>query len=68
MKAFVTPLLGPQPTLFNEQFVVKGPKTGGLAWHQDSGYVGFDHVPYLSGLPWMIPHWTTALFICCHAI
>ena len=49
MKAFVTPLLGPQPTLFNEQFVVKGPKTGAaFAWHQDSGYVGFDHAPYLS--------------------
>ena len=49
MKAFVAPLLSAQPHLFNEQFVVKGPKTGAaFAWHQDSGYVGFNHAPYLS--------------------
>jgi len=49
MKTFVASLLGPNPHLFNEQFVVKGPKTGAaFAWHQDSGYVGFEHAPYLS--------------------
>ena len=41
--------LGTAPLLFNEQFVVKGPRTGApFAWHQDGGYVGFDHAPYLS--------------------
>lgn len=35
--------------LFNEQFVVKGPKTGAaFAWHQDGAYVGFDHKNYLT--------------------
>ena len=42
-------LLGTEPLLFVEQFVVKGPETGAaFAWHQDSGYVGFDHRPYLT--------------------
>lgn len=41
--------LGPDPVLFNEQFVVKGAGKGAsFAWHQDSAYVGFDHPPYLS--------------------
>lgn len=41
-------LTGP-PHLFVEQFVVKGPRTGAsFAWHQDGGYVGFAHPPYLS--------------------
>lgn len=49
MRDFLTPFLGPRPHLFNEQFVVKGPRTGAaFGWHQDSGYVGFDHAPYLS--------------------
>lgn len=40
---------GHAPHLFVEQFVVKGPTTGaGFAWHQDSGYVGFEHDPYMS--------------------
>lgn len=42
-------VLGSECYLFNEQFVVKGPKTGAsFAWHQDSAYVGFDHKPYIS--------------------
>jgi len=42
-------ILGSECFLFNEHFVVKGPRTGaGFAWHQDSAYVGFDHAPYLS--------------------
>ncbi|NNE96203.1 MAG: phytanoyl-CoA dioxygenase family protein [Acidimicrobiales bacterium] len=47
--ALAKALLGAEPYLFVEQFVVKGPKTGAnFAWHQDSGYVGFEHLPYLS--------------------
>lgn len=42
-------VVGRECYLFNEQFVVKGPKTGAsFAWHQDSAYVGFDHKPYVS--------------------
>lgn len=42
-------LLGTQPFLFVEQFVVKSAETGAsFAWHQDSGYVGFSHSPYLT--------------------
>ncbi|MGI9401064.1 MAG: phytanoyl-CoA dioxygenase family protein [Rhizobiaceae bacterium] len=49
MKDLVSPFIGNSPHLFNEQFVVKGPKTGSaFGWHQDGGYVGFDHRPYLS--------------------
>lgn len=49
MRVFLVPFLGATPHLFNEQFVVKGPKTGAaFGWHQDGGYVGFDHRPYIS--------------------
>ncbi len=49
MKGFVSRFVGETPYLFNEQFVVKGPKTGAaFAWHQDGGYVGFDHKTYLT--------------------
>lgn len=49
MRALVQNFVGNTPYLFNEQFVVKGPRTGAaFGWHQDSGYVGFDHAPYLS--------------------
>ncbi len=49
MKAFLLPFIGKTPHLFNEQFVVKGPKTGSaFGWHQDGGYVGFEHNPYIS--------------------
>ena len=42
-------LLGTEPYLFNEQFVVKGAGKGAsFAWHQDSAYVGFAHKPYLT--------------------
>lgn len=38
-----------EPYLFNEQFVIKGPRTGAsFAWHQDGAYVPFAHRPYLS--------------------
>ena len=42
-------LLGDTPHLFNEQFVIKGARTGAnFAWHQDGAYVGFAHRPYLT--------------------
>lgn len=42
-------ILGENAQLFYEQFVVKGAEKGtAFGWHQDSGYVGFDHTPYLS--------------------
>lgn len=41
--------LGRSAMLFNEQFVVKGAGKGAsFAWHQDSAYVGFEHLPYVS--------------------
>lgn len=49
MRARVTGLIGEKAYLFNEQFVVKGADTGAsFAWHQDGGYVGFNHKPYLT--------------------
>ncbi|MEJ6390588.1 phytanoyl-CoA dioxygenase family protein [Gymnodinialimonas ulvae] len=45
----VTQIALGEPHLFNEQFVVKGPRTGAsFAWHQDGAYVPFSHRPYLS--------------------
>lgn len=41
--------LGDTAYLFWEQFVVKCAEVGmAFQWHQDSGYVGHDHRPYLS--------------------
>jgi ectoine hydroxylase-related dioxygenase (phytanoyl-CoA dioxygenase family) len=41
--------LGPDAYLFNEQYVVKAAEKGmKFAWHQDSGYIGHPHRPYLS--------------------
>ncbi len=49
MRDFIATFLGPAVYLFNEQFVVKGPKSGAaFGWHQDSYYVGFNHQPYLT--------------------
>ena len=49
MKRLAAAFVGERPHLFNEQFVVKGPKTGAsFAWHQDSAYVGFAHEPYVT--------------------
>ncbi len=48
-KRLASTFIGNTPHLFNEQFVVKGPRTGAsFAWHQDSAYVGFDHKPYVT--------------------
>lgn len=42
-------VLGPNVQLFLDQFVVKGPEVGmKFGWHQDGGYIGFPHRPYLS--------------------
>ena len=41
--------LGDDVYLFHEQYVVKAAEKGGkFSWHQDSGYVGHDHKPYLT--------------------
>lgn len=41
--------LGDEVLLFNDQYVVKGPDRGTtFSWHQDSGYVGYPHPPYLT--------------------
>lgn len=41
--------LGDEAYLFHEQYVVKAAEVGlKFAWHQDSGYIGHHHKPYLS--------------------
>jgi ectoine hydroxylase-related dioxygenase (phytanoyl-CoA dioxygenase family) len=41
--------IGPEAFLFYEQYVIKCADKGmKFSWHQDSGYVGFDHTPYLT--------------------
>jgi len=41
--------LGNTVYLFNEQFVVKAAERGmRFGWHQDSGFVGYPHAPYLT--------------------
>ncbi len=42
-------LIGDNVYLFHEQFVVKSADRGmKFSWHQDSGYIGHDHTPYLT--------------------
>jgi ectoine hydroxylase-related dioxygenase (phytanoyl-CoA dioxygenase family) len=41
--------LGDAVYLFNEQYVVKAAERGmRFAWHQDSGFIGYPHRPYLT--------------------
>lgn len=41
--------LGENAFLFSDQYVVKGAERGmKFGWHQDSGYVGYPHPPYLT--------------------
>jgi ectoine hydroxylase-related dioxygenase (phytanoyl-CoA dioxygenase family) len=41
--------IGPNAYLFHEQYVIKAAEVGmKFAWHQDSGYVGVSHKPYLT--------------------
>ncbi len=49
IKSICKSILGDNVYLFNEQVVNKESKTESkFAWHQDSGYVGYDHKTYLS--------------------
>jgi ectoine hydroxylase-related dioxygenase (phytanoyl-CoA dioxygenase family) len=42
-------VLGDTVYLFNEQYVVKAAERGmRFAWHQDSGFIGYEHPPYLT--------------------
>ena len=42
-------VIGPEATLFLDQFVVKAGEKGlPFSWHQDSGYLPFDHDPYIT--------------------
>ena len=41
--------LGETVYLFNEQYVVKAAERGmNFGWHQDSGFIDYPHVPYLT--------------------
>ena len=49
MASICRAFLGDQVYLFNDQYVVKGAEGGThFGWHQDSGYVGYPHPPYLT--------------------
>ncbi|WP_370479460.1 phytanoyl-CoA dioxygenase family protein [Tamlana flava] len=49
MEEITRKVLGEEVYLFLEQFVVKAADKGmTFSWHQDSGYLDFDHTPYLS--------------------
>lgn len=49
MEEITRKVLGEDVYLFLEQFVVKAADKGmTFSWHQDSGYLDFDHKPYLS--------------------
>lgn len=61
--------LGDTVHLFNEQFVVKAADHGlRFGWHQDSGFIGYPHEPYLTcwiplddvdtdnGTIWLLPY------------
>ena len=41
--------LGDTVYLFNEQYVIKAAERGmRFGWHQDSGFIGYAHAPYLT--------------------
>lgn len=49
LEAITKQILGDNVYLFLEQFVVKAADKGmTFSWHQDSGYLDFEHKPYLS--------------------
>ena len=49
MASITRALVGDMVYLFNDQYVVKCAEVGmHFGWHQDSGYIGHDHPPYLS--------------------
>ena len=60
IKQLASELLGKKVFLFNEQIVTKEPYTqSSFNWHQDSGYIDFEHKPYLS--TWLALDDTNAL-------
>ncbi len=49
MEAVCRATLGDNIYLFNEQYVVKAAASDNkFSWHQDSGYIPYEHKPYLS--------------------
>lgn len=49
MAEITTAILGEDVYLFYEQYVIKAAEKGmKFSWHQDSGFVTFEHQPYLS--------------------
>jgi ectoine hydroxylase-related dioxygenase (phytanoyl-CoA dioxygenase family) len=49
MVQIATAALGDSVYLFNEQYVVKAAEQGmRFSWHQDSGFIGYPHRPYLT--------------------
>ena len=49
MRELATAALGDTVYLFNEQYVVKAAERGmKFGWHQDSGFVPYEHRPYLT--------------------
>jgi len=66
--------IGPTAYLFYDQYVVKAAEHGmAFSWHQDSGYLGFSHRPYVScwcavddmtlenGAPFIMPYSTIGI-------
>ncbi|MCO6454492.1 MAG: phytanoyl-CoA dioxygenase family protein [Pirellulaceae bacterium] len=49
MAAICQATIGPAAWLFYDQYVVKAAEQGiSFSWHQDSGYLGFPHRPYVT--------------------
>lgn len=49
MTAIARAALGESACLFSEQYVVKAAERGmTFSWHQDSGFIGYPHRPYLT--------------------
>jgi ectoine hydroxylase-related dioxygenase (phytanoyl-CoA dioxygenase family) len=49
MRQIARTALGDTVYLFNEQYVVKAAERGmRFGWHQDSGFIGYPHQPYLT--------------------
>lgn len=49
MAEITSATLGEEVFLFIDQYVVKAAEKGAhFSWHQDSGYLGYDHKPYLT--------------------
>jgi len=69
--------IGDEAYLFYDQYVVKAAEKGlAFSWHQDSGYVGFPHRPYVTcwcavddmtvenGTAWIMPFSTIGIRTC----